>query len=391
MQNFSFFKKLFYSALLSFIGFVSMGAQAYPSFIGYGYTSCIVCHFNPLGNGPLTDYGRALGATAIAAKPFYQADLDDETLGNQAGFLLGKVKLPDRLRAQINHRGMGLVSGIGTGSLYSNYILMQTDASLVAKTLDDRLVAVINAGIYPPPAGGGNPGFVSREHYVSYAILPKLRVMAGLMDVAFGIRTADHVASSRTMTKIGQNDQVHGVLLHLGIKGSEFAIHGFAGNLYQTPQSVVPKGASMMFETEVAKQVRVGASGLYSASTIRERKLFALHTRAGLAKGSSVLFETGLVSDNRKNVSPELGNYIYFQSMARMIRGLHWLMTVDYSSQDAFKPHPRRFTVGPSLQRFPTGFAELRLDVWGTRVLDSSALVNQPDSFKILGQLHLWF
>jgi len=49
----------------------SQSAKAYPNFIGHGYTSCINCHYNPFGGGPLTDYARAVAATTISSRNFY--------------------------------------------------------------------------------------------------------------------------------------------------------------------------------------------------------------------------------------------------------------------------------------------------------------------------------
>ena len=54
--------------VLLFISIFSSTAWAYPHFVGFGYTSCATCHYNPFGNGPLNDYGRALSATAVSAK-----------------------------------------------------------------------------------------------------------------------------------------------------------------------------------------------------------------------------------------------------------------------------------------------------------------------------------
>ena len=49
--------------------------HAYPEFIGYGYGSCLTCHYNGAGGGPLSDYGRSLFAVEIAAKPPFSKPL----------------------------------------------------------------------------------------------------------------------------------------------------------------------------------------------------------------------------------------------------------------------------------------------------------------------------
>jgi len=389
LTNFKRFKILYtFIWIISFI--FAREVQSYPSFIGYGYTSCIVCHFNALGNGPLTDYGRALGATAIAAKPFYSPKADDQKLGDQAMFLLGVVPLPDILRLQANYRGMTYTTGIGN-SPNTRFINMQIDGSAILKVAEDKLIAVINGGFVPQREGAETKlKPISREHYVSYAVTPRLRIYGGLLDPAYGIRIADHTAYSRTVNKVAQNDQVHGIMAHLGTNKSEFAVHGFFGNLFQDSK-ITPKGLSATFETDVAEKVRIGSSALFSVSSVRKRILTALHSRAGIGKGSSLLLETGFVFDTEKDAKTLAKQYIYTQSMTRLFRGFHFLFTGEYYTADAFRPNPRSFRVGPSIQYFPTSFLELRVDLWGERALGQAGTFDPPDAFQLLGQVHAWF
>ena len=112
---------------------------AFPHTIGHGYNSCLNCHFNPAGGGPLTDYGRAVGATAFAAVPFYTKKSGatpeeiDERLGQQSGFL-GSVGLPKWLRPGANFRTLYLQQNITGDSSVSRWITMQAEANLVLKT-----------------------------------------------------------------------------------------------------------------------------------------------------------------------------------------------------------------------------------------------------------------
>src|SRR5690348_9126957 len=80
-----FFAGIWILIFVSF--FTEISAQAYPSFIGFGYTTCMTCHYNPHGGGQLTDYGRALFASEIAAKPFWNLSATDDQLANTSSFL----------------------------------------------------------------------------------------------------------------------------------------------------------------------------------------------------------------------------------------------------------------------------------------------------------------
>ena len=55
-------------------------AFAYPHFIAHGYNSCITCHYNPMGNGPVNDYGRAVGATMVSSRGFYDDNKPEDLI-----------------------------------------------------------------------------------------------------------------------------------------------------------------------------------------------------------------------------------------------------------------------------------------------------------------------
>ena len=394
--KFSLLKLGFSVGIFGVIGFflAPSKARAYPSFIGYGYTSCIVCHFNAFGNGPLTDYGRALGATAVAAVPFYWPRASDQDLGETSGFL-GPLKFPDSYRVSADYRGLLYASRIAKEGGQTRYINMQVDASLVYLMGEGRSYFVGTLGYIPPPVSGSTaniPKLISREHYWSFPVGQSSRIYAGFQDVVFGIRIPDHTAYSRKFTRLAQNDQVHGINLHLGSQTSEIGIHAFAGNLYQRPSGVRPYGGSVMYEFDIAEKVRLGFSGLYAKSQARSRILAAAHLRAGFGKGSSLMCETGLVSDNtRIATSNKLGNYIFTQTMTRLFRGVHFLFTAEYQTKETFGGVPRDLRVGPGFQYFPAQRLELRADLQGTRVLGRTSAVEESDDLNFLGQLHLWF
>jgi hypothetical protein len=274
----------------------------------------------------------------------------------------------------------------------SRYIQMQAEGSLTLRPLpNDSVIVSATLGFLPPQAGSGESGtWISREHYVMYQLSRRARIYAGLMDVVYGIRTPDHIASSRTMTKIAQNDQVHGVATHLGWAGAEFGLHAFVGNLAQDSR-IRPLGVSMSGEVDILEKLRFGLSALYSTSDIRTRTLGAMHVRAGVGHGSSVLLEGGIVMDAPKSQESTVASYVYTQSMTRLFRGAHVLLTAEYNTQDTFRPNPRTFRVGPGFQWFPFQRLELRTDVFATRFLGQDRVFEPTDELSVLAQVHLWF
>ena len=214
----SFSRKNLTSTLVSIIALAAIAsaqrASAYANFIAYGYTSCLTCHFNPYGNGPLTDYGRGLSATAISGRPpFVAATVTDEQLGEASGFL-GTQKLPEWLRLSANYRGLVLMSQIGKQNSSTNYYNMQSDVSVTLKSPESKWIASATVGLADDENSKGsktNDGpLISREHYVGTRLNDEWGIYAGFMDVAYGIRIPDHEAFSRSFTQLKQNDQTHG-------------------------------------------------------------------------------------------------------------------------------------------------------------------------------------
>ncbi len=364
-------------------------ARAYPSFIAYGYTSCLTCHFNPYGNGPLTDYGRALSATTISSRPFYASKVTtDEDLGNQSGFL-GSTNLGDHIRPAFDFRRLLLVSRLDKDRKINIY-QMQADANIVLKFGEDKYYFSGTIGYAPDPQGAPTTQdhLISREHYIGARLNDHWGLYTGFADVLYGIRVPDHTAYSRMKTSLAQNDQVHGVFTHYTDDKIEGGIHVFAGNLYQA-EELRPKGVSAEIEYEAWKKSRVGISALYSKNDYRKRIMSGLHLRSQIAEGQSVLAELGIIHESTTIPATTLSNYLFLQSMHRIFRGLHVLANLEYYTLEAFTPNARYYRFGPSLQYYPMQRIELRADLQDTKKVDSTA--GNTNTLNFIGQMHLSF
>jgi hypothetical protein len=366
---------------------------AYPAFIGYGYTSCQVCHFNAFGNGPLTDYGRALGANTIAAKTF-QNHLSDEEVALASGFL-GKTSLPDWIRPAVDFRGLLLYSELQSDEKKRRFIPMQLDAALTLISPNRKHWISATLGYLPlrKNLGGGDelndrPPLISREHYVSVEVNDQTRVMAGMMDIPFGLRIPDHTAFSRSSTQLAQNDQAHLLLLHRFGETYELGLSAIAGNLFQDGD-LQQRGGALLVEYDLYEKIRVGHSTLYTSNDFRSRFMNAAHARIGTGQGSAVLFELGFVSQKTELPSSNLRSYFLIENMIRFSRGVHILLIGEYSTNDTFKSASRSLRVGPALQYFITNRLEWRSDLQVTRPLNGSTV--EKDSVDLLSQVHLWF
>jgi hypothetical protein len=367
-------------------------ALAYPQFIGHGYPSCLNCHYNPLGNGPLTDYGRAVGADGIASGAFYPAGWSEEKIAALSGFLF-RTPVQKTVRLQANYRGMEMVSAIGTASERWSWIHMQASGQLILKFLENDKLTVVGEVGYSPPSATSRAAnqsarkIRSREHYVGYRISPEVGVYAGLMDKAYGIRVAEHIAFSRTLPELTQNDQTHGIMVHGLFDGWEGAIHGFVGNLLNQ-RDLRQRGGSATIERQLLQDHRFGASVMLSKNDYVKLLSYSMHSRFSLTDGSALLFEFGQTEKiSLGNRGDRIGRYGLLQTFSRPFRGLYFIANIEYSKTDLSSP-ATSIRWGPGIQYFPIQKVELRGDLYNTRTFNPTATTQ--DGWMFLFQTHVW-
>jgi hypothetical protein len=366
---------------------------AYPNYIGHGYTSCLNCHYNPFGNGPLNDYGRAVSATLISARWAYPKTWTEEDLAEKSGTLFRKPK-QDWFRTQFNYRRFRLTRNPGSAKNETElWLTMQADARAIIKFGEnDKFTSVVNYGYAPAPlsqvSGVSNQdSWRSREHYIGYKINPKVGVYAGLMDKVYGVRLVEHIAFSRSLPQVTMNDQAHGIAVHYLNDKWEGGINGFLGNLSQE-ENLRMKGGSTMVERTVGDIHRIGASYMSSRNKFYYLQSYSLHTRLNLKDGASIIAELGEVQKNIDSTQSTIkSRYGLLQTYLRPTRGFYVLNNIEYAKADT---SDENYIVrwGPAIQIFPAQRIELRGDIYNTRVFGPETSV--PDNWTLLLQTHLW-
>lgn len=369
-------------------------SQAYPDFISYGYNSCLTCHYNSQGNGPLNDYGRALFTTEIASRAIFSEKASEEEIAAKSGFL-GSTELPWWIRPGMKYRGLYFVNNPGSEAAVKKYVTMQADLN-VAVQLDQaaKYLFVVSGGYSPTPmALQGNKeekdkNLISREHYFRWQPTKKLFVYLGLMDKVYGIRTADHTAYSRAVTGLAMNDQSDGMMLQYYGGSWELTGHAFVGNIAQEEADVRQVGGSLMFEYDVAEKNRAGFAYLQSKNEHVEKSRFEIHSKLGLDKGNSLLTEVGFVRDNPKlNPSTKMGGYLMLQSVYLITRGYNVLSQIEYYNA-TLSPESQdktRWTLG--LLMFPMPRMEVRTSLVNGRSISDTTV--SKDLWMLQAQLHL--
>lgn len=368
--------------------FFGTAASAYPEFIGYKYSSCITCHYNGQGNGPLNDYGRALWSAEIAGRV---SSATDEELGESSGFL-GKTELPWWIRPGIKARG--LYYKINPPKGRERTILMQAEANVALFFDRDQRFAFIGSYGYAPtmpgtmdPRGKKPKDWVSREHYLRVAATDNLWIYLGMMDKVYGLRIANHTAFSRKNVGVAMNDQSHGVIAHYIQPKWEATINGFIGNLYQEAE-LRQKGASTLLEYEIKEAWRVGITGLSSQNTYVKNLRYGALTKYGFGNGSAILFESGVIQNTPKIGATRTGYYVYSEAIQKIVRGYHLFVTGQAYKERMETGKSDTIVTGFGLLMFPMARTEVRIDVENGRNYSSAPTV-EADYWNLMAQLHL--
>lgn len=366
-------------------------AWAYPEFIGYKYSTCLTCHYNGQGNGPLNEYGRALFAAEISSRKL-AGSKTDEQLGEDSGFL--RSKLPNWLKPGIKARNLVYRPNPG-GQGESRFILMQAELNAaVLFDQDQKFIFVGSFGHAPipnrlrgQPEASDTSEWISREHYLRWMYSEKMWIYAGMMDKVYGLRIVNHTAYSRARTGLAQNDQTHGLLFHYINPQWEWSNHLYAGNLYQD-SDLRQMGYSTMLEYEVAEAWRLGISGMYQTNKYVANRRLGLHSKTGLGYGSSLLLELGLINDAPKKGDAKLGYYLFSEAQQRVFRGYHTFVSGQMFKDDMKQGRADALKASFGVLAFPGFRSEFRVELENTRQLSPAANVPK-ETWGLLAQIHL--
>ncbi len=369
-------------------------AHSYPDFIGYGYSSCITCHYNGHGGGALTDYGRAVFATDITAPNSFYSGLEDDEIGKRSAFLI-KKDLPWWFRPGIKYRGLWFQNNPGSeSSKTEKFYNMQADMNLnffMNKKQKYALITTVSYLESPRQFASSSeknpPYWFFKEYYLRYQYSKNFWVYLGQLDKVFGIRQVDHTANSRFALGLGQFDQSQGAVLHWAYPTWEISANVFFGNNDES-ESIKQKGLSISGEYELAEKTKLGASLLNSRSESKQLTRMAGHARLGLSKGASLLAEAGLFENVYFNGSNNnTGIYSIIQGLVNIQRGYNLLSVLQYTKGEMQSTSPERTSWGLGAMMFPWPRTEFRLMALNGKIYDPAS--GNEDRWQLQGQMHL--
>ncbi len=393
-------KKTFQTFILIIALFsLSPLAQAYPDFIGYGYSSCITCHYNGHGGGALNDYGRALFATEITARDVFPKKMEEEEIAGKSG-LLGSTQLPWWIRPGLKYRGLWIQSSPGSkGSSVDKFYNMQSDINMNFFLDKKQKFSLITTTAYlttPRQFGTGSPDpkapfWFAKEYYLRYQYSKNFWIYLGQLDKVFGIRQVDHTANSRYFIGFGQFDQSQGAVFHWTYPTWDFATNVFIGNAAEKTE-YKQKGFSVSGEFEMAEKFKLGASASASKSTMADWKRYAVHSRTGLSKGAALLAEGGIYETKALSPTPGAaltGGYGILESLIPLRRGYNILSVIQYTKANIKAPAQEGTGWGIGALTFPLPRTEFRIMAINGKTYNENSGV--MDIWSLQSQLHFSF
>jgi hypothetical protein len=371
----------------------SLSTYAYPEFIGYGYASCLTCHVNGLGNGPLNDYGRALWSAEIASRALYPKNMSDESMGENAGFTGKHDNLPYWFRPHFKYREIQITTGLkGPDEAHMNY-KMQSDLGVTLSDQAAKYVAMITLGQVQSNRQPRTEKYIAREYYLRLEPKETWWLYVGLLEKAFGIRNVDHSSFQRTFQgfnpKLNSSNgigQSHGVIVHKVEEKWEAAGNVFVGNPHED-EGNRQKGFSMTGEYEVGELKRAGLSVMDAKNDSLQKDILAVHYRQSLGHGNAFLFEYGYLEDKPKVGDKVRGSYNLLQTNLNIVRGYNFKATIERYNQEFKASSPDTWRWGVGLLAFPIPRLELRVDFINGRAFYEGPA--SDDSWTMQGQVHV--
>lgn len=374
-------------------------AHAYPDFIGFGYRSCLVCHESGTGGGALTDYGRGVFSSEIAANPI-RAWVNDEEAAQISNFL-GPVELPFWLRLGFKYRALTVEVSPGSDHSEKLHYNMQNDINFNLFANEAHTIGLITTfgyaenprAIYPHKTFKEDSYTFVREYFFKAQLGKEFWFNLGLMDKAFGIKTANHTAVNRAPQGIGQNDQVHSAQLQWARKDEDLFFQYWIGNLGAKKEERLT-GGSFMLDKKWGSSHAYGIDLLSEKKESLKRSIFALHNKMGFGHGNSLLMEGGYRLEDLDFVTSTQNKksyYVFAQNNLNITRGYFFATSIELSKiiSDSTNPDakPENLKLDLGILAFPIPRMELRFSGINQKTVGATEAVK--DQWALQSQIHL--
>ncbi len=372
----------------------SVKAYAYPDFIGFGYRSCLTCHESGSGGGAITDYGRGVLASEIAANPVSKW-INDDGQAEISNFLF-KTELPWWIRLGLKYRALAVEKSPGSEQSRKLYYNMQDELNFNLFANKNHTLGLITTLGYVENPRALLPNKViqpksylyMREYFLKAKLSKEFWFDIGFMDKVFGIKTVNHTAVNRAALSLGQNDQVHAALIQWARADEDLFLQYWIGNVHLS-EPERRRGGSFMLDK------KWGLTHAYGFSLLSEKKddlaqnIISVHNKMGFGHGNALLTEVGYRTEKNLTGSPLTTNsyYLFTQNSLNLVRGYFLLSSLEFAKNlsDSDAPTNTRWDIGFLV--FPIQKIEFRLSAINQKTNGATEAVK--DQWSIQSQINL--
>lgn len=372
-------------------------AGAYPWMIRHEYTGCGMCHADPMGGGVLTEYGRAQGELLLRM-PYGSGD-EEMDPGTISGFAWGAFTPPEWLLLGGSFRGLGVSSKSEGADAQRRFVQMQADLRAVVQVDSFRaggsLGYMHEGALYSRITHREKDNLVSREHWAGMSLKDdSILVRAGRMNLPFGVRSIEHTAWIRKVTRTDINDgQQHGVAAAYSGESVRGEVMAILGNFQMNPDDFRERGYAGFVEWTPAQRLALGFESLVTSSLLdlqdgvtTLRQAHGAYVRAAPWQPLVLTLEGSSLIKSPAGASTVLGYVGSLQGDYEIYQGLHGILMGELKNDGSLGSRP---ALGGwvSAAWFFAPHVDLRLDsiIRNEPTLDSSAT-----SYTLLMQLHAY-
>ncbi len=317
-------------------------SQAFPEMVRDGYVNCNTCHISLNGGGLLNDYGRAI----IREELSIWKSSDEKS--REQDFLYGVLD-----DAPIS-KWLKLGADVRSVYFYQNdefhnsgqTIFMQGDFEAAATF--GRFTILGDSGVKQDP--GKNAEYISRRHWIGYAITDEWNIRGGKFEPTYGINTPEHVTLTRDPLHLGQGNE--GYNLELSRITEQWSL--FVSGLFGRPDDsklkpIKDKGFAVQGSYSPTEKLKFGVNTLYGSTDLSKRWLLGGFAILGITH--ELLFMTEM--DYQYKDTPVKGFASTQKLSYELIPGLWAFGVQEYGKFDFNNDLSQDQVYGVGLQAFP--------------------------------------
>ena len=346
--------------------------QAEPSYMAFGYNSCLACHHSPSGGGARNGYGKNFMTPLLTGKNDIlnwiksENTADEEEKAQDEGDIQFELGLEARLLLYYDDS----IKESKDRKKFRAIPMLIEPHTVISKGPWKIYLTASARKEYT--AKGDKYSLFSREHWLLFQTASLHFFRIGRMTIPFGLRTPDHTRLTRQNMSLLQYDQEYGIAWDYWTNSFNSFFFAYLGNHLVGKSQDQKKGAVLTLEKTLLKSFVLGSSFLYDEKKSQSRKAVSFFTRIKPFDHHYILGEFNyLQTKNPENTSAKIPEP-QTTSFARY--GVFLKEWVDLYGQIGISPADNDYSIHRQLR------AGLKFRIY--RWLETELSINQKSSKK---------